>query len=467
MRLVQSIRAIAAAGILLISRGAAGQPVAATDPRPASSSRGGDQTRPEPPVVEQPQPPQRHSARSVAGAPRPDDVGGVARPEREPGGTRRAIARGLLVLPRIAFWVVNAPIRASYWVSERYKVPARARETFFNQEGTAGVVPIAWAETDTGAGGGARFLHRDLLGRGEHLVIDAGYGGRVAPVAGLWLDSGERLGDRLRVRVDGRFEDRPRDRFFGIGNADEATEIVFHQRVAAAGGMGEARIAGPLAVRLSSEVGWRAIDPATEPVEAATGFGEERSRSYHQLELGLDTRDRPSRSEPPGPRATGLALSAFAGAATGPAHGRFGGEARAQLPLGTPQRILVLRALAEGVSGPLDEISFADLPQLGGPQLLRGYPVDRFRDRAMALTSAEYRFDLSETFGAFLFADAGRVLAEPGDLVDGGLRAGYGGGLDLRRGAHHLGRLSLASSIDGGFFVSAVLDPMGEPEERR
>ncbi|HEY8146736.1 MAG TPA: BamA/TamA family outer membrane protein [Kofleriaceae bacterium] len=466
MRLVQSVRAAAVAGILLIARGATGQPVASTDPRPASSP-GADRTRSAPPVAEQPQPPQRHSARSVAGAPRPDGASGVARPEPEPGGTRRAVARGVLVLPRIAFWALNAPIRAGYWVSERYQVPARARETFFNQDGTAGVVPIAWAGTDTGAGGGGRFLHRDLLGRGEHLVVDARYGGRVAPGAALWLDSGERLGDRLRVRVDGRFEDRPRDRFFGIGNADEVTETVFHQRVAGARGMGEARVAGPLAVQLSSEVRWRSIDPATEPVDAVAGFGEERSHSYHQLEAVLDTRDRPSRSEPPGPRATGLALSAFAGAATGPAYGRFGGEARAQLPLGTTQRILVLRALAEGVSGPLGDIPFVDLPQLGGALLLRGYPADRFRDRAMALTSAEYRFDLSDSLGAFLFADAGRVLAEPGDPVDGGLRAGYGGGLDLRRGAHPLGRFTLASSIDGGFFASAVFDPMGEPEEQR
>jgi outer membrane protein assembly factor BamA len=86
----------------------------------------------------------------------------------------------------------------------------------------------------------------------------------------------------------------------------------------------------------------------------------------------------------------------------------------------------------------------------------------------MALTSAEYRFDLSDSFGAFLFADAGRVLPELGDLATaGGLRAGYGGGLDLRRGERHLGRLSIASSIDGGLFINAAFDPLGDGEERR
>jgi len=486
MRLVQAIRmlpAAAAAGMLFAGPAAAQQRAATTDPRPLS----GGEVKPAQPV-EQPHPPQRHTARSVAGAPRPDGAGGIARPEREPREGGRALARALLVVPRAALWIASAPIRAGVWLTDRYKIPQRMREAFFNSEG-AGVVPLAWGETGFGGAGGARFFHRDLLGRGEHLVADVSYGGRLEPGAALRIDSGDRLGDRLLVRVDGRFQERPRDRFFGIGNGDQVAEVAapvdpyadpaavdtrFHQRLIGAGTSGEVRLIGPLAVRLSSTALWRRVDAASDEVDIAAsyqtdalpGFGADRASTYSQLELGLDTRDRPARSEPPGPRATGLALSAFAGAATGPAHARFGGEARAQLPLGSRQRILVLRARAEGVTGPLDEIPFVDLPRLGGSLLLRGYPADRFRDRAMALTSAEYRFDLGESLGAFLFVDGGRVLASPADLVAGGLRAGYGGGLDLSRGEHHLGRLSLASSIDGGFIASAAFDPLGDPEGR-
>jgi hypothetical protein len=466
MRLVRSIQLIAAAGAMALARPAAGQSVAATDPTPASSA---DRSRPQPEALarEQPQPPDRHSARSVTGAPSADRASGIARPERSEGGGRRAALRGLLVLPRIAFWAVNAPFRGAYWLNERYQVPLRVREALFNPAGSAGLVPLAWAETDFGPGGGVRFFHRDLAGRGEHLVAEVAWGGRTEPGTALWIDTGDRLGERFRLRVDGVFEERARDRFFGIGNADEVADTRYLHRVGAVGATGEVRVVGPLAVRLSSQARWRRIAAASDELEPLPYAGDDRAYGYQQVEVALDTRDRPARAEPPGPRATGVALSAFAGAASGPAHGRFGGEARGQLPLGTRQRILVLRLRAEGVSGPLDEIPFVDLPHLGGAALLRGYPADRFRDRGLALTSAEYRFDLSESFGAFLFADAGRVVSEPSDLTDGGLRVGYGGGLDLRRGEHALGRFSLASSIDGGLFISVAFDPMGDPEGRR
>jgi hypothetical protein len=397
------------------------------------------------------------------------------------------VARTLFVLPRAAFWVVNAPIRAGYWLNERYQLPLRVREALFNDAGTAGVVPLARAETGFGAAGGARAFHRDLLGRGEHLAIDAWWGGRLEPGASLRVDSGGRLGERLLLRVDARGEERPRDRFFGIGNGDEVAEVAapvdpyadpaavdtrFHQRLAALGAGGDLRLVGPLSVRGDTSALWRSIDAGGDQADidgsyltgALPGFGGARWSTYSQLELRLDTRDRPNRSEPPGPRATGIALSAFAGAATDPAHARYGGEARAQLPLGSRHRILVLRAQGEAVTGPLDRIPFVDLPRLGGPLLLRGYPADRFRDRAMGLASAEYRFDLGDSLGAFLFTDAGRVFPELSELADGGLRAGYGGGLDLRAGDLLIGRLSIASSIDGGLFISATFDPLGSPE---
>ena len=447
------------AALLLVAPAARAQPLAATESRPSTPGE------PTPPASRpQPAPPQRHSARSVAGAPRGDEAGGIARPEEEPASFGRGLARGLLVIPRAAFWIASAPVRASYWLTERYKVPLRVREALFNDEGTAGLVPIGWAETGFGVGGGARFFHRDLLGRGEHLVAAGGFGGRVEPGATIWGDTGDRLGDRLRFRLDGTFERRQREHFYGTGNADEVVDTRFHERLAVVGASGELRIAGPLAVRASSEARWFRVDTASDAVEPLPGSGEDRATTYHQLSLGVDSRERPARSEPPGPRATGVALSAFAGAASGPAHGRFGGAASAQLPLGSRQRLLVLRALGDGVTGPVDDIPFVDLPALGGPLSLRGYPADRFRDRVRGLASAEYRFDLGDSLGAFLFGDAGRVGRDPSDLVAGDLRAGFGGGLDVRRGELLLGRLTIASSIDGGLFVSAAFDPLGTPE---
>ena len=44
-----------------------------------------------------------------------------------------------MIVPRIAFWAVNAPVRGMYWVNERYQVPVRVREALFNPEGSAGL----------------------------------------------------------------------------------------------------------------------------------------------------------------------------------------------------------------------------------------------------------------------------------------------------------------------------------------
>ena len=129
----------------------------------------------------------------------------------------------------------------------------------------------------------------------------------------------------------------------------------------------------------------------------------------------------------------------------------------------------MLRAGIEGVTGDLDEVPFVDLPRLGGPLLLRGYRQDRFRDRVMALGSAEYQFDLSNMFAGFLFVDAGRVYRDLSQLEQErveDLRVGYGGGIQLHTDRTFIGRFSVASSVDGGVLVHLSLDPVYDPKAR-
>ena len=55
-------------------------------------------------------------------------------------------------------------------------------------------------------------------------------------------------------------------------------------------------------------------------------------------------------------------------------------------------RVLSLRGLVEAVHGKNDEIPFSDLARLGGPVRLRGYQLDRFRDKIATLATIEYRY---------------------------------------------------------------------------
>ena len=118
------------------------------------------------------------------------------------------------------------------------------------------------------------------------------------------------------------------------------------------------------------------------------------------------------------------------------------------------------------MSGDLAEVPFNELPRLGGAQRLRGYPLDRFRDRIAVVGSAEYQWDLSRALSASLFADAGRVYRAASELSLDHLRVGYGVAIEAHSDERFVARLSLASSIDGGVFVDVSLDPVFDIAER-
>src|SRR6185312_13685883 len=100
---------------------------------------------------------------------------------------------------------------------------------------------------------------------------------------------------------------------------------------------------------------------------------------------------------------------------------------------------------------------------LGGPLYLRGYALDRFRDRVAADATVEYRWDLTEWIAAHAFVDAGRVYGALAELTAADMRTGYGVGLDVGRGTM---RIDLASSVDGGLYLAVALDPIADLDTR-
>lgn len=129
--------------------------------------------------------------------------------------------------------------------------------------------------------------------------------------------------------------------------------------------------------------------------------------------------------------------------------------------------MLALRVYVEGVTGDYGDIPFYDLPQLGGPLLLRGYDLARFRDRVAGLASAEYQWDLnSKWLSAFLFVDAGRTYQALDDLTLAGARFGYGGGIEFHTKSSFLGRFAIASSSDGGLLFNLSFDPVYDVKAR-
>src|SRR5690606_21206217 len=180
----------------------------------------------------------------------------------------------------------------------------------------------------------------------------------------------------------------------------------------------------------------------------------------------------PTRFEPETIPSTGWLLSGFTGLATSidgakTNYVRNGIDLQRFIRFDDGPRLLALRLYGEEVRGNLQEVPFVDLPRLGGPLLLRGYERDRFRDRVLALGSAEYQFDLtSNMFAAFLFVDAGRVFPGLDDVTLEDLRVGYGGGIQMHTDNTYLGRFTIGSSIDGGVEVYVSFDPVYDPKAR-
>ena len=404
---------------------------------------------------------------------------------------RRAL-RGALFVPKLGVDLVLSPARLSVWAYERYHLAALYYRVFFNDARTIGLVPTLAFDSGFGIMAGGRFMDRDVLGQHEHLSIEAASGGRYQGVVKTALRSGDRLGDRLAIELDGQYELRPKDPFYGIGNHSDsvspaapvdplidptAVETRYRERLARIAAVIDVRMVDGLHVRSSSELTERSFSPSDTGVAIDTVYdpmtliGYDGVRYvYSELELRLDTRRNANEYEPQPFYSVGSLAALFGGRIhrldNARDYWRYGLDLQHFIRLAEGPRVLAFRFHGEAVSGTLAEVPFTELPQLGGLDDLRGYPIDRFRDRAAALGSVDYAWDLSGWLAARVFVDAGRVFGSLDDLGVDHLRVGYGIALEghTSRSFGLLGALS--SSIDGGLFLNLSFNPMFRLDER-
>jgi hypothetical protein len=412
----------------------------------------------------------------AAPAPRPDQASGVARDDAAPVADRLLwLPRAALFVPRMAVWAVGQPVRGAAYAYEKYNLPGRFRETFFSVDGTFGIYPVARYETGFGFTGGTRLVHTDLFGASERLKLRADVGGRYRQAYGASLRSGERLGP-IAVELDASYERRPQERFYGIGDAG-GVATRFREDLVRTVIAVEAPRASPLRARLSGALmvrdfaGTGEADSLENHHDTMTlvGWDDGVENVYVEAELAYDSR-RPT--SPYGSRvldATGWLASMHAGVTRGIGDDRselvaYGGEVQRYIDLYDGSRVLVLRVLAEAVAG--DVVPFIDLPRLGGSEYLRGYPSGRFRDRAIALGTAEYTWDLGNYLAAYAFVDAGRAWSSLADVGVTDLRVGYGGGVQVHSSTSFLTRVQIAASADGDVFFELALTPAYGRRER-
>lgn len=455
--------------------------------------------QPAPPTSGAVDPMKGRSADAVRGAPTEDRIDGVRVAPPPPAAERaRWVPRVILFVPRWTVWAIAQPFRGLAWVYERHQVRERLTRFFFNDTETLGIYPVALFETGFGLNIGGRVVVRDLFDAGEGLKLRASYGGRFTQLYSARLTTGERLG-RVELTLEGEYDLRNQDRFFGIGNGDvvepgavmtpidpraDSTAIAtrFRQRVGTLRLGTSTRVVGAVHIKVSTGLIGRSFEPTMDldddasltdayAADGLVGYGTGLSATYSELELSYDTR-RPSRWYlSRAVASTGWRLGGYAGYTLGfgddeSGFVRYGADLQRYLDLYGGNRVLALRVFVEGVTAGRDEVPFVELPRLGGSVLLRGYDQDRFRDRVAGLATAEYQWELYDAMSAFGFVDVGRVWRSLGAATVDHARVGFGGGIELHSAASFQARLFLASSIDGGFFFNLGLDPVFDARSR-
>jgi hypothetical protein len=389
--------------------------------------------------------------------------------DRDPG---RMLLRGLLFIPRAFTTIVFAPIRGLLWFVEEYEIPEFLVDVFYNDERTFGVFPAVFVESGFGVGAGARMVVRDVLAEDTRLKLSAGYGGRFRQFYRGELSTGELITDWFELGLEGGYQERPKDYHFGIGADAGDDEIRIHRRRAQ--GIAFARFLPAEYLRITASgmyAQWNIESSPEDPNADLSIFRPQYDLAYEEIFVELDTRRPAHHMIPDSTPSHGFYLGASGGYTqilTAPASQfwRWSADGQVLLDLYHGNRTLMLRTYLEGVSGRLDEVPLVELPSLGGPHLLRGYERDRFRDRALTMVSAEYRFPIAAHASGYIFVDGGRVFRTLEEFSFDDWRLGFGGGFDLFSKSEQLLRLQAAGSKDGDFLMSVVLGADFDHEPR-
>lgn len=317
----------------------------------------------------------------------------------------------------------------------------------------------------SGIGGGFTAEHTSFLKRGNLFRLHA-----EATLRGdRRVNLGVRLGspEKTATEVGLGYRVRPYASYYGVGpGTDEDAKSFYNQESLWAGASHRRSLGGGVHVQgdlLRSSIAAGAPGDKEEPAieeeflgALPLGYGFHSYGWTVGAQLSHENGLGPGRATHGGLRR--IRASRFIGDSVDEAaFWSFRGEAQQYLTLFYPYRVLALRGVFSWIeSSEGKDVPFQRLLSNDDPDLLRGYPDFRFRDRRLAILSAEYRWPLwtNKTPGGsgldlYLLSDAGQVFHDSKELGGGNLTFSYGGGLRLESSTKFKARLELAWSEEG------------------
>jgi hypothetical protein len=301
---------------------------------------------------------------------------------------------------------------------------------------------VSWPSRGSGAAIGTRYWQPDLLGpidlagaafyswrHYQHYDVQFGllpHRGEQIPARSWKGDDLYEIGDakpgfpRFPLYVTFRYRYLPEEDFFGLGpGSRQDTRVSYLQK--------ETRVYLRTGFQLTKHFAWmveggyqkNSLGPSRTTVFPSVEelFDDERAPSLEGApdyaragtQLFFDFRDEPGNPHKGfmlallGERFSDRARSKFS-------FERLGFDARGYLPLGTPIRVLALRAaFLSDQPDANNRVPFFMQESLGGSHTLRGFDSFRWRAEKIALYQAEYRWEPTSFWELSVFADAGSV----------------------------------------------------------
>jgi hypothetical protein len=392
------------------------------------------EAQPSPPPAEVP---------ATARAPAPNPAEGESYDGAEPEHRSRAayVVPQILFFPfRLLTWATEPLARPLIEFEERHHVYGRLYEAFTSDDGKIGVRPTFRWVSSFRPTVGAHFFDNRLLGPGTMFNLD---------LAG-WVDVVEtslhlrptHIGRRVQAFIDFSFNRRNDWLFTGLGSTAPAKPGQLKAARYLAnnldlGGRLDLHSWPFLTFSFGAFFGWRrfangesydgdapieqvyclrnpttgACIPNTVDNVLVPGFdnGTQFIRPYAAIHL--DLRDDPVRPT------LGVLIDAEADYSHGlgaddSSYFRVRGAATIDLTLWpSHSHVLVLRGATELVAPTGDQVvPFSELATLGGPDTMRGFRVNNFRDFSSLIFTAEYRWPIILWVDASLFFDYGGVF---------------------------------------------------------
>lgn len=404
----------------------------------------------------------------------PDSVAGpIAEPETDeeanhapnpnhvPYETETNVGEHLLALPATVWNGIAYVFREGVLWAEYSGTIARLQRRYAGPEPPVyGVIPILSVGGSEGLAGGAAFFYNDVFGTGRHARISGRYGGgSTYAIAGRFRDRAL-FGSATRFGLTGGYFSDGDEVFYERGNdtpEEDRVEYAFRQGLAEAAF--QVPIFGPFSLDLTTEFKHIDIledsDTDSDPFPAdVVGFGVADMLSAGG-DVVFDFSDAGGLHAPRTYQGSVFILGYRYGQDVGDrnfAYHRMKAEWRQFIPVPflAFDRRLAFRARLEKTHPPnSDYVPFYELATLGGPDDLRGYPTDRFRDEGFFLLNAEYRYPVWDILDAVVFFDTGQVFHRYEDIDPADFHSDVGAGLRVYGRGGVAGRLEAAYSPEG------------------